>query len=86
MHGAAAALRIEKKEPVEEFDFVRRADAAIEIVEISAAAERDVLAIVHVFAARKDIRRGAAAEIRPQLKQFYLPAGLSQRDAGRQTR
>src|SRR5205807_8652732 len=86
LHGAAAALRIEEKEAVEKFHFVRGADAAVKIVEIGAAAERDVLAIVHVLAAGENGGSGAATEVRPQLKKFYAPAGLSQRDAGRQTR
>src|SRR5216684_3993367 len=46
---AFAALRIEKKEPIEELDFAGGADAAVEIVKIGAAAEGDVLTIVHVL-------------------------------------
>ena len=62
LHFAAAALRIEKEQAVEKFDFVGGADAAIEIVEIGAAAERDVLAIVDVLAVGQDVGSCAAAE------------------------
>ena len=86
MHGAAAALRVEEKEAVEEFYFIRGADAAIEIVKIGAAAERDVLAIVHVLAIRQDIGSCAATEVGSLFEQTYAAACVSQRDAGCQTR
>jgi hypothetical protein len=86
LHYAAATLRIEKKQAVKEFDFVGRADAAVEVVKIGAAAERDVLAIVHVFAIRQNVGSGPAAEEGPLLKESNAPAGFSQRDAGRQSR
>ena len=73
-HDAAAALRIEKNQAVEEFDFVGGADAAVEIFEIGAAAERDVLAIVHVLAIRQDIGGCAAAEKGSLFEQTYAPA------------
>ncbi len=53
---------IEEHQAVEEFDFVRGADAAIKVVEVGAAAERYVLAIVNVLAVGQHVRSGAAAE------------------------
>ena len=86
LHFAAAALRIEKQQTVEEFDFVRGADAAVKVFEIGAAAEGDVLAVVDVFAVGQHVGSGAAAEERTLLEQPYAPARFSQRDAGRQPR
>ena len=86
LHDAAAALRILEDQAVKEFDFAVRADAAVKILEIGAAAEGDVLAIVHVLAVGQFVGRSAAAEVGPLFEKFYSPAGLSQRDAGRQTR
>jgi hypothetical protein len=62
LHFATAALRIEEHKAVEEFDFVRGADAAIKIVEIGAAAEGYVLAIVNVLAVGQHVGSGAATE------------------------
>jgi hypothetical protein len=50
LHFAEAALRVQKNQAIKEFDFVPGADAAVEIVEIGAAAEGDVLAIIDVLA------------------------------------
>ena len=86
LHFAAAALRIEKNEAVEKFDFVRGADAPIKIGEIGAAAERDVLAIVDVLAVGQHVGSCAAAEEGTLFEQTYAPAGFSQRDAGCQSR
>ena len=85
-HGAAAALGIEKNEAVEKFNFVRGADAAVEIGEVGAAAESYVLAIIDVLAAGENVGGGAAAEKRFLFEQPYAPAGFSQRDAARQSR
>jgi hypothetical protein len=49
-HFTAATLGVEEQQPVEEFDFVRGADATVEVVEIGTAAEGYVLAIVDVLA------------------------------------
>jgi len=86
LHFSFATLRIEEKEPVEEFDFAGGADAAIEIVEIGAAAEGDVLAIVDVLAVGQDVGSCAAAKEGTLFEQTYAPAGFSQRDAGCQSR
>ena len=86
MHFAAAALRIEKNQAIEEFDFARGADAAVEVLEIGAAAEGDVLAIVDVLAVGQDVGSRAAAEKRALLKESNAPACFSQRDAGCQSR
>lgn len=86
VHFAAAALRIQKDEAVEKLYFIAGADAAIKVFEISAAAESDVLAIVHVLAVRQDIGGRAAAEEWALFKETDSPARISQRDAGRQSR
>jgi hypothetical protein len=83
LHFAAAALRVDKKEAVEEFDFFGCAHATVKVVQIGAAAKRNVLAIINVLSIGKHVRGCAAAEERPLLEQAYTPAGLSQRDAGR---
>jgi hypothetical protein len=57
-----APLRIEEEEAIEKFNFVRGTDAAIKIVEIGAAAEGYVLAIINVLAVGQHVGSGAAAE------------------------
>ena len=86
VHFAAAALRIEKNKAVEEFDFACGADAAIEVFEVGAAAEGDVLAIVDVLAIGQDVGSRASAKKRALLKETNAPARFSQRDAGCQSR
>ena len=86
VHFAAASLGIKEKETVEEFNFAGGADAAIEVFEIGAAAEGDVLAIVHMLAIRQDVGSRASAKERTLLKETNAPARFSQCDAGCQTR
>ena len=86
LHNAGHALRVEEDQPIEEFYFVGRADTFIEIFKIGAAAECDMLAIVHVLAIRQDIGSCPAPEVRPLFEQTYAAARVSQRDAGCQTR
>src|SRR5713226_6869217 len=86
MQFAGTPLRVEQAQAVKEADFVSGTDAAVEILEVGAAAESHVLAIVHVLAVRKDVGRGAAAEEGPLLKQPDAEPGFSQRDAGGQSR
>ena len=85
-NGSATALRIEKNQLVEKFDFVCGADAAIEVVEIGAAAQGDVLAIIDVLAVGQDVGSGAPAEKWSLFEQPDAPAGFSQRDAAGQSR
>ena len=85
-HGAATALRIEENELVEKFYFVCGADAAVEIGEVGAAAQGDVLAIIDVLAIGQNVGGCAAAEKRFLFEQPYAPASFSQRDAARQSR
>jgi len=85
-HNAGHALRVEKNQAVEEFNFVGGADTAIEVREIGAAAERHVLAIVHVLTIRQCVRSCTAAEVGPLFEEPYAAACFSQRDAGRQPR
>ncbi len=86
LHFATAALRIEKNEAVEEFDFACGAHAAVKIIEIGAATERYVLAIVNVLAVGQNVGSGAAAKKGTLLEETYAPARISQRDAGCQSR
>src|SRR5579863_4693856 len=76
-HFAFASLRIEKEQAIEEFYFICGTDAAIEIVEIGAAAERNVLAIVDVLAVGQHVGGCAAAEEGTLLEQPNAPTGLS---------
>jgi hypothetical protein len=85
-HFAASALWIDEHQPVEIFYFLRGADPAVKIFQIRAAAQRNVLAIIDMFAAWQHIRSRAAAKKRALLKETNAPARLSQRDAGCQTR
>jgi hypothetical protein len=77
VHFAAASLWIEQDETIEEFYFAGGADAAIEVFEVGAAAESDVLAIVDVLAIRQDVRSSAAAEKWALLKKTNAPACFS---------
>ena len=85
-HFSSAALRVEKEEPIEEFYFVGGADAPVEIFEVGAASEGHVLAIVHMLAVGQYVGRCPAAKEGTLFKQTYAPAGVSQRDAGCQSR
>ena len=62
-HDAAAAIREPRRPGGHRRRSCRGADAAVEIVEIRAAAQRDVLAVVDVLAAGQHVGRGAAAQI-----------------------
>ena|SRR5438132_8152775 len=86
LHHSAAALGIEKEQPVEKFDFVGGADAPVEILKIGATTEGDVLTIVHMLAVGQHIGRCPATKEGTLFKQAYAPAGFSQRDAGCQPR
>ena len=85
-HNAGHALRVEEDETIEEFDFIGGADAFVKVFQIGAAAERDVLAVVHMFAIRQGIGSRAAAEIGSLFEEANAAARVSQRDAGRQAR
>src|ERR1700689_932898 len=61
-HLAFSSLRVEEEQAIEEFHFVCGTDAAIEIVKIGAAAQRNVLAIIDVFAVGQHVGGCAAAE------------------------
>ncbi len=76
-HFALAALRIEEEQPIEKFHFIRGTDAAVKIVEIGAAAERDVLAIIDVLAVGQHVGGCAAAEEGTLFEQPNAPTGLS---------
>ena len=76
-HFAFASLRIEEEQAIEKFHFVCGADAAIEIVEIGAAAERDVLAIIDVLAVGQHVGGCAAAEERTLFEKTNAPTGFS---------
>ena len=86
LHDAGHALRVEKNQAVEEYNFVGGAYTTIEVREIGAAAERNMLAIVYVLAIRQSIGSCAAAEVGPLCEETNEAACFSQRDAGRQPR
>src|SRR5580704_14450670 len=86
LHLAAASLRVQKQEAIEEFDFVRGADAPVEIVEVGAAAESYVLAVIDVLTVGQHVGRGAAAEKGTLFEQPDPVTRFSQRDAGCQAR
>ncbi len=83
LHFTAAPLRVDENKTIEEFDLVGGAHAAVKILEIGAAAERNVLAIIDVLAVRQDVGGCAAAEEGALLEKAHAPTGFSQRDAGR---
>jgi hypothetical protein len=70
-------LRIEEKQPIEKLYFVCGPDSAVKIVEIGAAAERDVLAIIDVLAVGQHIGGCAAAEEGTLFEQPNAPTGFS---------
>jgi hypothetical protein len=74
VHFASPTLWIKQEHAVEEFYFTCGADAAIEVFEVGAAAEGDVLAIVHVLAIRQDVGSRAAPKERALLKKTNAPA------------
>src|ERR1700731_740066 len=82
LHFSAAPLRIEKEQAIEKLDFVSGADAPVKILEIGAATERNMLAIVDVLAVGQDVRSCTAAEERALFEKAYPPARVSQREAG----
>jgi hypothetical protein len=57
-----AAAGFEEGDLGEEADFVFDAEAAIEIEEVDAAAEKDVLAVVDNFGVREGVGSGASAQ------------------------
>src|SRR5260370_35402784 len=86
MKPSSAPRRIDQEEPIKELDLIGAPDAAIKVLEISAAAKGHGLAIVHVLAVRQDVRRCAPAEVGTLFKQTYAPPGATQRTAGSQSR
>ncbi len=83
--GGAAAIRGGESEAVVEPDFIGGADAPVEISEIGAAAEGDVLAIVDMAAIGKDVGSGAAAQVRAAFEEADAVAGVRERDGRGQT-
>jgi hypothetical protein len=65
VHFAALAIGRRKYQPVVKTDFSVGARAPVKIIQIRAAAQRNVLAIVYVIAARQNVRRRASAQERP---------------------
>jgi hypothetical protein len=77
VHFTAASLGIEEQQAIEEFDFALGANALVEILEIGAAAEGDVLAIVYVLAVGQDVGSRASAKKWALLKKTNAPACFS---------
>ena len=82
----ALALLISKIKPVVEANLFARANARIKVRQICAAAQRDVLAIVHLAAIGQRVGSGASAQVGTFFQQTNPQTGFSQRDGGRQTR
>ena len=79
-HRAAPSIRRRKKQSIEETNFFSRAYPPVKIFKVRATSQRDVLAIVHMLAAREHVRRGTATQMGPLFEQTYAEAGFSQRD------
>ena len=86
LHGAAAAVRCRKKQPIKETDLVRRADTAIKILKVGATAQRHVLAIVHVLPSGQHVGRSPATQMGPLFEQTHAVSGFSQRDGRGESR
>src|ERR1700731_2493986 len=83
VHHAGAGAGLDKSHHVIPADFVFHADAAIELDEISADAEEDVLAVVDDFAGSGMlVGRCASAEIRPAPKERDAKAGIGGSEGG----
>ena len=79
-----AAAGLEEIELAIELDAVAHAQPLVEIQQVDAAAQQDVLAVVDglgFLAGRggKRIRRGAPAQERPRFEQVHFEAGAAQR-------
>jgi len=79
-HVSAAARRSGESNLVVEADLVTRADALVEIGEIGAAAESDVLAIIDVAAIGKNIGSRATAQVRAAFEEANAVSGVRERD------
>ena len=77
---AALPIGRGKQQPVKKSDLIRGADAAVEILEVRAASQRNVLAVVDVLAAGQHVRRRTAPQMGPLFEQTHAEAGFSQRD------
>src|ERR1700681_6600 len=76
-HCAAPSIRSRELEAAKKLNFVRGAHPAIKIFQVRATTERDVLAIIHMLAAREHIRRGTPTQVGPLFEQTYAEAGFS---------
>lgn len=86
VHLAPLAIRRRKYQAIVKFDFSTGARAFVKIGQIRAAAQRDVLAIVHLAAIGQCVGGGSPAQVRTFFQQPYAEARFSQRDGGRQAR
>jgi len=80
-----AAARLDEVELAMPRDFVIDAKTPVEVHQVDAAAQQDVLAIVDRFAGGF-IRRGASAKGRPRLVKIDFPTGFAERRSARQSR
>jgi hypothetical protein len=72
-------------EPVIKPNLAGCAYARVKIGQIRAAAERDMLAVVHFAAVGQRVRSGASAQVGTLFEQADLKARFSQRDGGGQS-
>ena len=68
---ASVTLRINQNQTIEERYFVRRSNAGTKVLEVRAASEGDVLAVIDVFSIRQHVRSCAAAEERAALEERH---------------
>ncbi len=85
-HLRPAPLAVGEIQAVVVADLRFRSGAPVEIREIGATPQRNVLAIVHFTAVRKRVGRSASTQVGTLLDQPDFDSGFSQRDGGGQTR
>ncbi len=81
-HRRSAAGRIHEIQPVVETNLFRRAYPLVKIRQVRAAAQGDVLAIVHFAAVGQRVGSGAPAQVGTLFQQADAEARFSQRDGG----
>src|SRR6185312_9221356 len=77
--------RLDENQPVKPLNLFRGADSLIEIEQIGAAAQQHMLAVIdRLSRSGMFIRRSAAADVGPALKQRHMKTGISQSAGSRE--
>ena len=76
------ASRLHEGDFGEEVDFVLDSEAAVEVEQVDAAAQEDVLAVIDDFGIGEGVRGGATAEERAGFEEFHGGAGAAQGRGG----